>query len=702
MIHKIAAVFLLAFWLSSCDSAQTLNRPVPDIQAATRAFRLYYRERVERAVTAYQRYMTFGDVTFAVSLGKAGIARQGNDYEVVPGPNDNNMIGISVWTVWHAYRIFRTRRLELALVRMFNGLHFFEQVSGHPGMTARFVYPGWTRVVDGVSGDVTRTRDGNPVEAAHVYNPELFDEMLETFWDGLRVTYREDPRDILFNYMPAVETDDYAVTYSFSALPGYLRSSDCCASIMRTPAPYDWEGAYWGNHNSRDNFPDLSLGIVAAMGAMGDKSSSKAVRQAAASVVEAGRRIGDLIVDNDALMTVGEHNPYEYLINSGAVRPDGETENEDLGSLADCQMAYLSRAISSGGLGTPLPAVKAPASIEQLLVDAIGQDTNCEVPKGARSCKRLEEAFCGQDWETMEQMEFFGMPWLDLVRDLEESSPGAAENLIGGFQDDFYEITLAVTALVAYADTRPEAELGRQARKVLGDITHLMRVFADIIYTNTQPARLAARLYQAALFEAWAGLSSTPLSELGEHADSEWHMQNLESWLDMEDTQPAPMRTNEDILTAIESRLEGASQSVQQRYQDAYGDTPPVRVEGEEYQARGFPEADYPWRAVERPHHRIVGGSRLLHALPLCITAPGILDCSWAVMGCTRPDLNADGMVDAADTALFESARAEHALDDCRPGNQWCSGADLDRTGRVDQTDAAFLDAAQGCTYASE
>jgi hypothetical protein len=166
----------------------------------------------------------------------------------------------------------------------------------------------------------------------------------------------------------------------------------------------------------------------------------------------------------------------------------------------------------------------------------------------------------------------------------------------------------------------------------------------------------------------------------------------------MQDTQPAPMRTNEEILTSIESELEGASQTVQARYQDAYGDTPPVRVVGEEYQARGFPEADYPWRTVERPHHRIVGGSRLLHALPLCDTAPAILDCSWAVMGCTRPDLNADGIVDDADKAMFESAKAEHAQDDCRAGNQWCQGADLDRTGRVDQTDAAFMDAAQGCT----
>jgi hypothetical protein len=141
---------------------------------------------------------------------------------------------------------------------------------------------------------------------------------------------------------------------------------------------------------------------------------------------------------------------------------------------------------------------------------------------------------------------------------------------------------------------------------------------------------------------------------------------------------------------------------VQQRYADAYGDTPPVRVAGEGYEARGFPETDYPWHPVERPHHRIVGGARLLHALPLCNTAPGLLDCTWAVLGCERPDLNADGTVDESDATLFASARDAHAGEDCRPGNQWCQGADLDRTGTVDETDAAFMEAAQGCTYTKE
>ncbi len=699
--HRRALVCLLTlpFLVGACSSKEQLATPVADIAAATRAFKLYYKERVDRAMVAYNRFMLFGGVTFAATLGKAGIARQGDDFEVVPGPNDNNMIGISTWTAWHAYRIFRTRTLELSLVRMFNGLHFYEAISGHPGMTSRMVYPGWTRVVDGTTGTVTRTRDGAPATAPEPYSPELQSEIIETLYDGVRITYREDPADILFNYMPAVETGPYSVTYSFSALPRYLRSSDCCASLMRTPAPHAWEGAYWGNHNSRDNFPDLGLGIVAAMDAMNDKTAPSEVREAARRAVEAGRRIGDLIAANDAIMTVDEHNPYDHLINSGAVRPDGETEIEDLGTLADCQMAFLSRAISSESLGLPLPEVRAPSSIEYLLVDLFGEDVSCEVIPEGRTCTRLEEAFCGQDWSTMEQMKVYGTPWLDLVRGLEEGSPGIAEDLIGGFQDDFYEITLAVAALVNYADVKGEAELGAQARNVLGDMTRLMRIFADIIYTRTQPGRLAERMYQAALFDGWGGLASTPVADLGDLSVAEQHISNIESWLELSDTQPAALLTDEEIRTQVESRLAGRSETVKQRYADHYGDTPPVRRSPEGYEARGVPQADHPWQPVERPHHRIVGGARLLHALPLCTTAPEILDCTWAALGCERPDMNADGTVDAADTTLFETLRDAHDGVPCRSKNQWCQGADLDRTGTLDEVDGAFIEAAQGCRY---
>ena len=70
-----------------------IERPVADPVVAARAFRLYYRERVERTIVAYNRFMLFGDTTFGINIRKAGISRTGNTFEVVPGPNDNNSIG---------------------------------------------------------------------------------------------------------------------------------------------------------------------------------------------------------------------------------------------------------------------------------------------------------------------------------------------------------------------------------------------------------------------------------------------------------------------------------------------------------------------------------------------------------------------------------------------------------------------------------
>jgi len=83
--------------------------------------------------------------------------------------------------------------------------------------------------------------------------------MLDTFYDGVTFTYREDPSDFYFTFKPAADPTAYAVTYVFSELPGFIRSSDCCSSLMRTPEGYPWAGAFWGNHNSRDNSQDLAL-----------------------------------------------------------------------------------------------------------------------------------------------------------------------------------------------------------------------------------------------------------------------------------------------------------------------------------------------------------------------------------------------------------------------------------------------------------
>ena len=301
----------------------------------------------------------------------------------------------------------------------------------------------------------------------------------------------------------------------------------------------------------------------------------------------------------------------------------------------------------------------------------------------------------------MDQMKLFGKPWLDVVRALEDDSPGAAASLIGGFQDDYYEITLAMLGLVVHARVTGNAQLLKRARAVLTDLTALMRTFADILYAQ-QPKQLAERLYQAALFDAWGGDESVPEADLGDFAVDERYMAELESLLSLKDTEPAPLLTDEEIRTRVEQKLSRTSETVKARYKKHYGDVPPIRRSGAGYEARGVPEDEHPWQPVERPHHHIVGGMRLLHALPLCKTAPGILDCTWAKLGCARPDLNADGRVNDGDTALFAAARDTHTGVDCSEGNDWCAGADLDRTGSVDKTDAAFMDAAKGCHYKPE
>lgn len=671
-----------------------------DPQAAARGFRLYYRERVERALLAYHRYMLFGDVGWAATVGKAGVARTGDEFEVVAGPNDNNHIGVSVWTAWHAYKLFGGRPLELGLVRMFEGLAFLEAVSGHPGLTARHAVPGWTRTVDGLAGTVKRLRDGLEVFAPVSIAPALEAEILATFWHGVRFKYREDPRDYLLHYMPANEVGAYATTYSFSMLPRFLRVSDCCTSLMRTPAPYAWEGAFWSNHNSRDNFPDLATGYLVAREALNDPDLPPEVRAAAQRALEAGQRVGNNIQQNGGrLMTVSEHDPYDTLVVAGAVRPDGETENEDLGSLSDCQMVFLARALSSQGLSLPLPELPCPGSLERLLAPYVGGSEACPVVEPVRTCTRLEEAYCGKDWGTIEEMQIGGKPWLDLVQELEDKNPGTAQQLIGGFQDDYYEKTLAMLALVNYARVNGDQALLAEARTALGHMTGLMRRYADIIYTTIDPVQRVQKHYQAALFDANGGLP-TDLAELDGFAHAEAQMAYAESLLTMPDTQPWPLLSDEEIRQQVMDALATRSESVKARYAAAYGDTVPVRRAGDGYEAMGFhPEHDWPWAPVERPHHQVVEGLDLLEALPLCLVQPGLLDCTWARLGCARPDLDSSGAVDTADQALLDAAAAVYGAGPCGQANQWCGGADLDRSGALDAQDQAFMQAAQGCFY---
>ena len=96
------------------ELAPTGTQPVAHPEAAARAFQLYYKERVERAVIAHQRYGVFGDVTFGTAIDRAYVAIDGDEVEIIGGPKDNNLIGTAAWTTWEAYQIFGGRLLELA------------------------------------------------------------------------------------------------------------------------------------------------------------------------------------------------------------------------------------------------------------------------------------------------------------------------------------------------------------------------------------------------------------------------------------------------------------------------------------------------------------------------------------------------------------------------------------------------------------
>ena len=684
------------------------NDPVPDPTAAAEAFRLFYRERVDRAVLAYNRFGIFGDSVFATTIGSKAIAKQGNEYEIIPGPTDNNLIGTTAFGVWHAYKVFRTRSLALSLIRLFEGIAFVEQVTGIPGLTVREALPGWTRVMDGITGTVTRTRFTAPVVHPWPPSPLLEDEVLETFYNGILITYRENPGEFMFQYKPVDNVAGYSITYSIDERPHFIRVSNCCRSSMQTPDGYPWAGAWWGNHNSRDNLPDLALGIIAAMDAAEDATLDPDLRQAAQHAVEAGRRIGDLIQASEGnLMTVDEYHAYGDLTVGGTVRPHGDPENQDLGSMSACPSAYLAPVMSTAGLGLPFPVLPLPGEIEEMILRDL---FNCDLDLPIYFCDDINDAYFETTYATLLQSEPFGLPWLDIVELLDTFSPGLAGDIIGSFQNDYDDIVESTMAVVHYARVMKEEALEEAARAALLHQTNLMRRFADAIFTRTRPDERRKQRYEAAVFDAIGGLP--PIQDDFAGFDiAEGRILAIEQLLEMEDTQPKDLMTDVEIKDIVENALAHEKlSSVVQRYHDTYGfegpdgydHEPPVRRDGNGYVART--STDLNWSTVDNPRHRHYGGPKLLQEIPICVHAPEILDCTWAVLGCTVADLDSSGLVDDADLDLFEAAFAnfqDTPEDGCIPANGWCGGADLDRTGELSTLDSAFMEAARGCTHES-
>jgi hypothetical protein len=205
--------------------------------------------------------------------------------------------------------------------------------------------------------------------------------------------------------------------------------------------------------------------------------------------------------------------------------------------------------------------------------------------------------------------------------------------------------------------------------------------------------------YMAGIYERMFRLDS-PLSHVAGFERGEEHLSQLEAPLELGDTQPEPLITDDEIAARVEARLQAITERAPwrvERYRDRFGSTPPVRRAGDGYEAI---QLDGSWGAVENPRHAVfgLGGVDLWFEAALCMESPQTLDCSWARLGCATVDLDDSGTVDGDDVTSFEATVGSLPSGaTCDQDNDWCDGADLDRSGGIDDDDRAFLDAAQGC-----
>ena len=732
---RVAVVILSCLLLSACHSGPDdpapvvpipdpvgpdrpeLPPPTPNPDARADAFRLFYRERAERAATSVNRFAMAGDAVGANTFLTVALAREGKAWEVVPGPEGNNFFGYSAFAAWKLYRAIGGRPLELTLIRMFEGLAFNEAVSGHPGLTTREALPGWTRTMDGPARTVTRTRWGEPVSTPGPSSAALEREILETFYDGVVVTHRENPEEFLFRFKPIHELGTFATTYVFDELdhdPPFLRVSDCCSSFMLSQRG-PWRGAYWGNHNSRDNFTDYALGFLAAMEAESTDGLPADLALAARHAADAARRTGDSIVAHDnVLMTVDEWHDYDTLTPAGTMNPDGEVEWQDLGSLASCQMAYAAKAISTDGLAWPVPELPLPGAVESsALRDLFRQLGLPDLPLPVMTCRSLDDAFVGLGWGELVSARIFGIPLWKVAEGIAAFFPDLFPGLLGGMMDDFSELELGAVVLCTYGQLSGDKELFDEARETLSNLIAMQRILADLVYGCAADTRVieavgpvavdrtvkdaAEMLYKGAVYARMFGVDS-PLEDLDGFSRGEENTAYIESRLEIGDTAPWPLMSDQTIRDQVEARLAARlerSPWIVDRYRERFGTTPPVRRAGDGYEAIG---PDDHWIPAENPRHEPFREFRLWFESALCIASPETLDCTWAALGCAPADLDGSGAVDDTDVARFEAAWADHGHGaECGRHNGWCGGADVDRSGRLNTDDRGYMSAAVGC-----
>jgi len=671
------------------------------------AFQLFYRERLSRVVLAHNRFSLINDVVPAMTLGATFVAHHGSDWEIEAHPKDNNEIGQSAFNAWQAYKVFRTRDLALSLIRMFEGMVVGGSASGHPGITSREWQPGWTLAIDGPNGGaVTRTHDGQSVSPGESFPAPLESEIASTFFADGRYTYRVDPTETYFSAEPLFAMGSYALTFVFSGLPNFLRISDCCSSFMVSQLG-TYQGYFWGNHDSRDNFPDHAIGYLAARECAADPQVEADLRASCERAAAVGRQIGDSVVSHGMnLMTVGETTPYDQLIVAGAVRPDGSVEDQDLGSMNSCQMSYMAKALSSAGLASPVEVVAVPGSYDLLLLEIIFDLLGLPPPAIVPSCLHLDDAYFGLSWGDLLRLEVGGTPVFDALDDLLEADASAWLPIFHQLVDALEQPERSARVLVYYGEQTANDSVRAAAQATLGQIAEVHRRVAQAILdwasgagANPGEASWARRsLYQATMVAVPFGVGGASYA-VADFGPGLGDAQGYESVLRRGESQPWGLLSDAQIQANIDSELAGAHPWNQERYLARFGGAPPLRRAGDHYEAVG---ADGEYHAIPNVSHQWFGGLDLLREAPLCALAPEALDCSWAKLGCTRPDLDASRAVDGADSALFASAWSAYgppASIACDAGNGWCAGADLDRSGGLDGDDSAFLQAAQGCWY---
>ncbi|MBW2461788.1 MAG: hypothetical protein JRH11_09085 [Deltaproteobacteria bacterium] len=683
----------LACWPDPASTA--ISEPNPSARAD--AFKAFYRERSSRVLVSVNRFALGGDASAANFFGRSAVARSGDNYEVILGPDNNMPMCMSLFATYKLYQALGGRDFELSLIRMLRGAAFNEAVSGHPGLTTREALPGWTRVTDGVADTVTRTRLGTPLDPPVAPPPGLEQEILDSFYEGVRFTYRENPEDFFFRFMPLHDTGSFSATYVFSELdgsPAFIRQSDCCSSFVRSERG-PWAGAWWGNHNSRDNFTDVAMGFLAAMDIRRMACVPTDLRNAAQSAVDAARRTGDSIVAHgNVLMTVDEWHDYNTLSPAGQRNPDGEEEPQDLGSLNSCAMIYLAHAISSGGLRSPVPETPLAGASDLAGFGLILTSLGFPSDGTPNSCSSIDEAFGGVSWADISGPMIHGV--LDMF------GPDMLLGIIDTTMDDFAEMLIGPVALASYARMTEDAALYDEA---IANLRHLLRfqgVVEEIVRDDGDPnriARLEQMQYMGGVYTRMFALDS-PLSIVAGFGRGEEHTRALEAPLALADTASAPLIGDGEIQARVEAHLFSITERAPwrvERYRDRFGSTPPVRRAGAGYEAV---QADGTWGAVENPHHTVfnLGPFDLWFEAALCIDSPQTLDCTWARLGCTHVDLDDNGGVNGADIARFDTLRGGFPDGtECSEGNGWCDRADLDQSGAIDSDDRAFLDAAQGC-----